>query len=72
MARRYVQVWMPINAMKGFKQKQMNLQKAVFDATGKQKNIPMTRIFSAVAERPLYLDEAELRRLASRRKFTQC
>jgi hypothetical protein len=72
MARRYIQVWMPIKAMEGFKQKKMNLQNAVFEATGKKKNIPMTRILTAVAQKPLYLDEAELRRLASRRSFKQC
>jgi hypothetical protein len=63
---KYKKFPMPIEAWKNFKIKQKKMQDTIFQATGRRKNIPLTRIIIATSKKPIFFENDEIRKIAKR------
>ncbi len=64
-----VKVWIPISALKNFKIKQEEMQKRFQQLTGKERRIPMTKVYLAVSQNPIFVLDNQLIEMIKRGKF---
>ncbi len=57
---KYVKYPMPFEAWKNFKEKQANMNSTYKEMTGKNRNIPLSKIILAISKRPMYFDHKEV------------
>jgi len=70
MSHKLVKVWMPEIALLNIKKKQTRMEQELKHLTGKKKNVPLTKIMIAISQRPIELEDHELKRLIKKRSFS--
>jgi len=68
MSEKYKTVDMPIGAWENFKKTQEKMNEAFKKMTGKEKNIPLTKVMKIKAEQPTYLFDSEIVRIFKKGK----
>lgn len=65
---KYKKYPIPLEAWKNFKTKQQKMSATLTSIIGKPKTIPLSKIILATSEKSLFLDDAELVKLANHRR----
>ena len=60
---------LPLNVYNNFKNKAEKLEKIQFNITGKERNIPISKVVMASSFKEIYLSDLEIRQLTKRRVF---
>lgn len=61
MVKAKYKIWrVPIEAVKGFEEKQKKMIRRIENWTGKRPNLPMTKVLIAVANNPVEMDEGKV------------
>lgn len=61
---KYKKYAMPIEAWKNFKLKQEKMNDTIKAITGKNKNIPLTKVILATSKKPLWFENEEIVKLS--------
>jgi len=60
MSKKYKTIDIPVQTWEEFKKTQIRMAEAYKNLTGKQKNIPLTKVIEVKAKQPTYLFDGEL------------
>ena len=69
MVKKYVLMRVPIEAVKGFQEKQIKMTRTIKVFTGKDVKIPMTQVMRFIAVNPTEIHEKTLIRFAKRKNI---
>ena len=69
MAMQYRKVNIPVVVMENLKKKQERMQQVLFEITGKNTRIPLTKVMIAVSQKPLWLEHGDLTKLTKNKVF---
>lgn len=69
MVKKYKMVRVPIEAIKGFKDKKIKMEKTIKNYTGKVINVPMTKVMTFVANNPTEIHENQLTKIVRVKKI---
>lgn len=72
MVKKYIIYRVPIEADKGFREKQQKIERRIKAWTGKDVKVPMTKILKVVALNPSEIDEEQVIKLVKKRKVKKC
>lgn len=68
MAKKYIAVRMPIKAYQNFMDKKFKMEGVISQVIRRKMNIPLTKVFMAVSENPIEIDDEYMLKLTRRRK----
>ena len=69
MRTQFKMMRLSLNVFNNFKNKAEKLKKIHFKITGKQRNIPISKVVMASSFKEIYLSDLEIRQLTKRRVF---
>jgi hypothetical protein len=67
VVKKYKLMRVPIEAFRGFEEKKEKMEKRIKVWTGRDTNIPMTKVLTAIATNPVEISEDQIIRLHKKR-----